>query len=198
MTSNTTASLTEATLLHALAEDLDGAFEQLVLCFQDRLYRFALRLCGNAQDAEEITQDSFVRAYRALCGYTPERIRALTLRPWLYRIALNVVRNRLRGRRLPMSRLDAPEGAPAIVAGAHQQPELVFERGEWAHMLNRSLAALPERYRTALVLRHIEGLSYPELAALLEQPVGTIKSHVHRGTRLLRAALDSHWPQEEV
>lgn len=196
MASHTTAALTEATLPHALAEDLDGAFEQLVLCFQDRLYRFALRLCGNAQDAEEVTQDSFVRAYRALCGYTPERIQALMLRPWLYRITLNVVRNRRRGRHLPMSRLDA-QGASVIAAGAHHQPERVVERSEWERMLNLSLAALPERYRTALVLRHIEGLSYPELAALLEQPIGTIKSHVHRGARLLRAALDGHWPQEE-
>ena len=69
-----------------LAADLDAAFESLVRTFQDRLFSFALRLCGNREDAEEVAQDSFVRAYRALKTYPEERIRALSLQAWLYRI----------------------------------------------------------------------------------------------------------------
>ncbi len=76
----------------ALAADVDGSFEQLVLTFQDRLYAFALRLTGSPQDAEEVTQDAFVRAYRALVSYPDSRIRSLALRPWLHQIVLNIFR----------------------------------------------------------------------------------------------------------
>ncbi|MEO7001629.1 MAG: RNA polymerase sigma factor, partial [Ktedonobacterales bacterium] len=99
--------LDEAELLRRLARNVDGAFEPLLLIYQDRLYALALRLSGNAQDAEEIAQDTFVRAYRALGTYTPERIQALRLRPWLYQIALNRWRNQHRKHRLPTRSLDA-------------------------------------------------------------------------------------------
>ena len=99
----------------ALAEDLDGQFELLVRTYQDRLYSFALRLSRSREDAEEIAQDAFVRAYRALKTYAPERIAALSLRAWLYQIALNVTRNRFRRRRPVHVSLEGPagEGAPA-------------------------------------------------------------------------------------
>ncbi|HET6318956.1 MAG TPA: sigma factor, partial [Chloroflexota bacterium] len=79
-----------------LADDLDGHFEQLVRTFQDRLFGFALRLTNSRQDAEESVQDAFVRAYRALEGYPREQRQTLHLKAWLYRITLNVVRNRVR------------------------------------------------------------------------------------------------------
>src|SRR5437660_5426440 len=86
-------------LTNDLAADLDAAFESLVRTFQDRLFSFARRLSRNREDAEEVTQDTFVRAYRALKTYPGDRIRALALQAWLYRITLNVARNRLRGKR---------------------------------------------------------------------------------------------------
>ncbi|MER3459109.1 MAG: RNA polymerase sigma factor, partial [Chloroflexota bacterium] len=82
-----------------LATGVDSHFERLVLAYQDRLYAFALRLSANPQDAEEIVQDAFVRAYHALKRYEAERIRTMALKPWLYQIALNVFRNRARTRR---------------------------------------------------------------------------------------------------
>ena len=87
----------------ALAADLEGSFEQVVVAYQNRLYGFALRLTGSPQDAEEITQDAFVRAYRALATYPAMRIRTLALRPWLHQILLNVFRNRVRYRYLQLS-----------------------------------------------------------------------------------------------
>src|SRR5450756_2931684 len=86
----------EAALEAALAEDLEGCFERLVREYQDRLYSLAHRLAGNPEDAEEIAQDAFVRAYRAMKTYPAERIRALSLKAWLYQITLNVARNRRR------------------------------------------------------------------------------------------------------
>jgi RNA polymerase sigma-70 factor (ECF subfamily) len=175
----------------ALAADLDSCFERLVLMFQNRLYGFALRLTHSPQDAEEIAQDAFVRAYHALTGYAPERILTLALRPWLYQITLNVFRNRVRSRQLAVVPLDEiGEGGDHEFADDDERPDAALERAEREHELSALVAALPDRYRAAVVLRHIEGLGYGDLAEVLSQPVGTIKANVHRGTRLLRAALE--------
>jgi RNA polymerase sigma-70 factor (ECF subfamily) len=180
----------ESGLTAALAADLAGSFERVVLAFQDRLYAFALRYCASARDAEEVTQDALVRAYRALASYPTERRRALALRPWLYRITLNVARNRLRGRRLRLVSLDALDAdrADAPVDGAPRAPERL-ESAERRRTLARLVAALPERYRAAVILRHVEGIGYVEIGAVLGQPVGTVKANVHRALALLRQAL---------
>jgi RNA polymerase sigma-70 factor, ECF subfamily len=180
-------------LAAALAADLDSNFERLVRSFQDRLFAFALGWSGCAQDAEEITQDAFVRAYRALGRYPRARREALALRPWLYRITLNVAHNRARGQRLATERL--AEDEHDVPDPSAEQPEASLVRGERRRDLRALVVALPERYRAAVVLRHVQGLSYQEAAAVLKQPVGTTKSDVHRGLRLLRAALDQ---QEEL
>jgi RNA polymerase sigma-70 factor (ECF subfamily) len=176
-------------LSEALARDLDGHFEQLVVAFQDRLYGFALRLLGSTRDAEESTQDAFVRAYRALQGYSAERRRALHLRAWLFQITLNVVRNRVRRQALPAVPMtdELADVLPSNVQA--EQPEQASLRRERLLELSREIAALPERYAAAVVLRHVQGLSYEETASILNQPVGTTKSDVHRGLRLLRDSL---------
>jgi RNA polymerase sigma-70 factor, ECF subfamily len=173
-----------------LAADLAGSFERLVLAYQHRLYAFALRLIGSPQDAEEAAQDAFLRAYRALCSYPPERVAALAVRPWLYQITLNVVRNRQRGKRLAVTTLDGPDGRerPLASDGA-DGPEASLLRAERQAELVRQLATLPLGYRAAVVLRHVEGLSYEEIGQALGIPVGTAKANVHRGARRLRAAL---------
>jgi RNA polymerase sigma factor (sigma-70 family) len=165
-----------------LAADLDGAFEAFVLAHQDAVYGTALRLTsGGAADAEDVAQETFVRAYRALSSYEPGRIRELSARPWLARIALNVVRNRARqrGRRPQTVPLD---GARAVVADPASGPEA---RAEQAAETAR-VASLPERYRTPLVLRHLYGLSYEEVAGVLDRPVGTVKAQVSRAIQQLK------------
>jgi RNA polymerase sigma-70 factor (ECF subfamily) len=176
----------------ALASDLDAAFERLVLAYQDRLYSFALRMTGNRQDAEEVTQDALVRAYRALERYEPERIRSLALRPWLYRITVNLSRNRARGRRRPAVSLDELGASSDFEPGSTRDsgPE-VFARGEQHAQIGAALAGLPRRYRAAVILRHVEGLTYREIAAALGQPAGTVKANVHRGVILLRQTLST-------
>ena len=182
---------TEEELPALLAVDLPGHFESVVVLFQDRLFAFALRLTGSRQDAEEIAQDTFVRAYRAIQGFEPERIRALLLRPWLYQITLNVTRNRARGKRLQLVALDDGNGVPTATIADEEQlgPEAKALRSEQARELADLVAALPWRYRAPVVLRHVEGLGYGEAALALGQPVGTVKANVHRGVRLLRDAL---------
>lgn len=178
-------------LAAALAVDLDGAFERLVTTYQHRLYGFALRLARSPRDAEEIAQDAFVRAYRALATYPADRVRALRPQAWLYQITLNVFRNRTRASRLREVSLDGDAGAPARHAESErgERPEVAVEAAERQRELADRLYALPEHFRVAVVLRHVEGLSYREIAELLDQPAGTVKAHVHRGTLLLREAL---------
>ncbi|CAA9546571.1 MAG: hypothetical protein AVDCRST_MAG73-2473 [uncultured Thermomicrobiales bacterium] len=181
-----------AELAARLALDLDGVFEEVVVAYQSRIYGFALRLLANPADAEEIAQDAFVRAYRALQGYPVERIATLRLRPWLYQIAVNLARNRHRHRgRRPseLALVDENGRERAFPAGEGDDPMAALERAEGAAALAGTIAALPARYRAAVVLRHVEGLSYAEVAAVLDQPVGTAKANVHRGVTLLRAAL---------
>jgi len=186
-----------------LALDLDGTFERMVRTFQDRIFSFAHRLSGNREDAEEIAQDAFVRAYRALRTYPADRIRALSLQAWLYRVALNVARNRFRGKRARVVSLDArgDDGDEASRAretpdDPRERPDSRFEEKESRAGIAALVAGLPERYRAALVLRYVEGLKLEEVATILEQPIGTAKSNVHRAVNLLRGAIsDSRRPK---
>ena len=182
----------------ALARDLDGTFERLVVSHQDRLYTIALRMLGDTRDAEEAVQDALVRAYRALETYERSRIVELQLRPWLTTIVLNTCRNRVR-RRQPVSiTIDNDEGDRGVVlvrderAGPHETAERRESARRWAALV----AALPLTYRAPVVLRHVDGLSYAEMSAALGRPEGTLKAQVHRGLALLRAALERDAPQE--
>jgi len=181
----------EHRLCEEMAADLDGSFERLVVAYQDRLYAFALRLTGSPPDAEEVAQDAFVRAHRALRGYPSGRVQALALKAWLYQITLNVTRNRLRKKRPATVSLDQ-DGDDALLDLPDDEssgPEALFERAEERNALARLVAALPERYRVAVVMRHVMGLSYAEVAEILKQPAGTAKARVHRGIQLLQAGL---------
>jgi RNA polymerase sigma-70 factor (ECF subfamily) len=167
-------------------EATERMFERMVHEHQHRVFALGLALTGNRHDAEEVAQDTFLRAYRALVTYPPGRIRELKQKPWLHRIALNVVRNRVRGVRPRLVELNGsePDHAPGPEAG-------VLLRAEMDALAER-VASLPARYRDAVVLRHVQELSYEEAAEALGQPVGTVKSNVHRGLQLLRGDNDDH------
>lgn len=186
-------------LIADLARDLDGAFEPLVLAHQDRLYTLALRVLGDPRDAEEAVQDGLVRAYRALSTYDPTRIRALRLRGWLTTIVLN--RCRSIASRRPAGAGRAPGSAlplePAVVGGREptaptdRSPAALADRRAERELWAQRLAALPLAYRTAIVVRHVDGLSYPEAALALDRPEGTVKAQVHRGLAMLRTMLEA-------
>ena len=128
----------EQSLSAHLAVDVDAHFEAFVRTYQDRMYAFALRLTGSRQDAEDSTQDAFVRAYRALQGYPPEQRRALHLRAWLYRIVLNVVRNRVRRHTLTLVPLDSPI-ENMLPDSVGDQPESVAVRTEVRNWLSAAV-----------------------------------------------------------
>jgi RNA polymerase sigma-70 factor, ECF subfamily len=182
----------DSTLLAALANDLDPAFEALVHARQDRLYSIALRMLGDPTEAEDAAQDAFIRAYRALATWEATRIRELRLDAWLATIVANVTRTRIRRRATSRSResltfideLDHPMAASGETP--HERLAGTEARRAWA----TRLLALPERYRAPVVLRHVDGLAYDDIAIALDRPEGTVKAQVHRGLALLRAMVD--------
>lgn len=185
----------DSQLVEAVARDLDGTFEALVFEHQDRLYSIALRMLGNTHDAEEAAQDALVRAYRALAGYPAERIRELRLRPWLATIVLNLCRTRMTRRAAagrPALSLDAAEpGTLEPVAEEQSGPAATVARRAAGRAWADLLLTLPPAYRSAVVLRHVDGLSYPEVATALDRPEGTVKAQVHRGLAMLRTAFEA-------
>lgn len=168
-----------ADIRQELAADLDGAFPELVRGRQDGIYSGVLRLTRHHADAADITQETFIRAYRALAGYDRARIESMSLDGWLWTIALNLCRNRGRSR-VPIP-ADLPEGAdrgPGPEEAAMRHDEDTVWRGR--------LQALTSTHRTAVVLRHVVGLSYEEIGEATGRPVGTVKADVHRGLARLR------------
>jgi RNA polymerase sigma-70 factor (ECF subfamily) len=165
-------------------EGVERLFERMVREHQHRIYAVGFALTGNPHDAEEVAQDTFLRAYRALATYPPDRVRELKQKPWLHRIAVNVVRNRARGAKPRTAELNGSE------SDSRPGPESrALQRAEMDELACR-LARLPPRFREAVVLRHVHEMSYEEVAEALDQPVGTVKSNVHRGLKLLRGEHD--------
>jgi RNA polymerase sigma factor (sigma-70 family) len=185
----TNPTINSERLPKALAADLDSAFPSLVASFQDAVFSGALRMTGSRADAEDISQDTFARAYRALSGYQAERIRNIDLRAWVWTIAVNLCRNRARTRsRHPEILLAEPLASGDASPGPEQQALNSVEGEQLASHLLR----LPWPMRAAVVLRHIVDLGYPEIAAALGRPEGTVKADVHRGLERLRTSLEVH------
>ena len=171
-----------------LARDLDRGFAEVVRVHRDLLYSVARSFTRTPADAEDLAADALLRAYRALCGYSAERIEALALRPWLLTILRNTARNRARDaarRPAPPPRLEPVGDDPTHEPGPAEQAE----RGELQRALGAALAELPEVQRIAVVLRHVQGLPTSEVAQVLNCKDGTAKSHVSRGLARLRDVL---------
>ena len=181
----------DAALLALLATNLDRHFGELVLAYQQRLYAFILRQTGSVQDAEDIVQEALMQAYFALGRYTPQQVCSVALRPWLYKITLNVFYSRLRKTRLRYVPLDLTDNSIHLELedDSTRQPETVLETRESLHELEILLNRLPEHYRTPINLYYFEGLSYREIAHLLNISINTVKSYLHRGIGYLRKAM---------
>lgn len=169
-----------------LADDLDAAFPEFLAHHQDLAYGVAMRMTRHPADAEDLAQEAFIRAYRALVGYEPQRRRELHPRGWLVAIVANLGRNRARRGRTAETGLD---GIASLTPDGRPGPEGIVAERETVRDWRARLDALPPRYGHAVVLRHVSGLSYAELAEALGRPVNTVKSDVHRGLRMLREGL---------
>jgi RNA polymerase sigma-70 factor (ECF subfamily) len=176
------------------AEQVDAYYEQMVAKYWQQLSSFIQRRTSNLQDTEDILQEAFVNAYYALERYPLQQVRTLQVRPWLYKITWNVYRNYMSRTRPPLAvSLDAPENDLLLELDDEweERPDVVFERGERRRELEVLVDSLPEQYREAINLYYFDELSQQEIADLLNRPLGTIKTHVYRGLRMLRKAMQS-------
>lgn len=181
----------DAMLAVALARDLDRSFEHLVIAYRARIVTFVARMLHDDARAEDVAQDVFVRAYRALQTYPAERRASLRLRSWLYAIAHNLTRNAFRDAPPPSDSLEYDDGTPrAGLVDAQPGPENLLVRAEAWESIGDAIARLSQALRPAFVMRYVDDLSYEEIAESLDQPIGTVKASAHRGLLAVRAHLE--------
>lgn len=166
------------------------AFDLLVSKYQVRVAKLVGRLVSDRSEAQDVTQEAFIKAYRALPNFRGDS----AFYTWLYRIAVNSAKNHLvaRSRRPPTDDVDITDGdveAAGVVMADMATPESYAVRDQIQSALGRALAELPEDLRTALTLCEMEGLSYDEIARVLDCPIGTVRSRIFRARRALDAKL---------
>ena len=154
----------------------------------DRVYRLSYRLTGNRHDAQDLTQEVFVRVFRSLSTYTPG-----TFEGWLHRITTNLFLDQ--ARRKQRIRFDALSDERADrLTSASPSPDVAYADQTFDDDIERALATLPPDFRAAVVLCDVEGLSYEEIAEIMDAKLGTVRSRIHRGRTMLRKALAHREP----
>ena len=164
-----------------------GSWDNIVRTYADSVYRLAYRLSGNAQDAEDLTQETFIRVFRSLDRYRPG-----TFEGWLHRITTNLFLDQVRHR--SVVRMEALPEDTERVASNSAGPAALMDDKLLHPDLQQALDALSPDSRVAVVLCDIEGLSYEEIADLLGVKIGTVRSRIHRGRAQLRAQLGNVRP----
>ncbi len=163
-------------------------WDEIVARHSDRVFRLAYRLTGNRPDAEDLTQEVFVRVFRSLSTYTPG-----TFEGWLHRITTNLFLDQ--ARRKQRIRFDplSDERADRLTSGS-PAPEMAYADRTFDDDIEQALATLPPDFRVAVVLCDVEGLTYEEIADILGAKLGTVRSRIHRGRTMLRTALAHRAP----
>ena len=167
------------------------AFGLLVSKYQRKLIRLLSRMIRDPAEVEDIAQEAFIKAYRALPGFRGDS----AFYTWLYRIGINTAKNFLaaQGRRAPTSTEFDSEEAESFEDGEqlrdNNTPERILMSQEIGNTVNAAMAELPEDLRTAIVLREIEGLSYEEIAQIMDCPIGTVRSRIFRAREAIAAKL---------
>jgi RNA polymerase sigma factor (sigma-70 family) len=163
-------------------------WDEVVEQHSDRVFRLAYRLTGNRHDAEDLTQEVFVRVFRSLDSYTPG-----TFEGWLHRITTNLFLDG--ARRKQRIRFDAlSDERAARLGSASPAPDAAYADQTFDDDIESALATLPPDFRAAVVLCDVEGLTYEEIAEIMDAKLGTVRSRIHRGRAMLRRALAHRAP----
>ena len=181
------ASTDEELVARSQGGDLES-FNQLVVLWERPIYALEYRTIGREEDARDVCQETFLRAFRALKGFKGQA----KFSSWLYRITLNLCRDWIRReRRQPVAQ--APEGVDLIELASEQTPtesiEDLVARQELSQAVARAMAELPEEQRTAIILKEYHGLTFQEIADMLDCPLSTVKTRLYQGLTVLRRQL---------
>ena len=182
------ASSDEELVTRSMGGDLDS-FNQLVLRWERPIYALAYRVIGREEDARDVAQETFLRAFRALSGFKGQA----KFSSWLYRITLNLCRDWIRKeRRTPVSQ--APEGIDIIELAGEGTPaesiEQLVGRKQLGRAVSKAMAMLPEEQRTAIILKEYHGLTFQEIADMLDCPLSTVKTRLYQGLSVVRKQLE--------
>lgn len=176
----------EYLIVQRVLEGDTNAFEELVLEYEKKVYSVALRMLNNSEDAADMTQEAFIKAYNSLSGFRGDSKFSVWLTRIVSNLCLDFMRSRNRRPTVSLSMEDEDgEDVQLDIADSSQSPEELLERSLTRESVRRGLQSLPEDYREILLLREIQGLSYDEIAAALDIEVGTVKSRIFRGRKKL-------------
>ena len=175
-------------LINECREGNTAAFGELVSRYQDRLFNTVLRLVNNAEDARDVVQDSFLHAYQALHTFKGDSL----FFTWLYRIAINTAIS-MKRKQKPALRIQAGTSDSNLIeptdSAESSRPGHAIEMAEEERMVHVALSKLSAEHRAVLVMKDMEGMKYEEMAEILEVPIGTIRSRLHRARLELREIL---------
>jgi RNA polymerase sigma-70 factor (ECF subfamily) len=190
------ASSDEELVSRSVGGDLDS-FNQLVLRWERPIYALAYRVIGREEDARDVAQETFLRAFRALKGFKGQA----KFSSWLYRITLNLCRDWIRReRRAPVAQM--PEGIDIVELAGEETPSESLEdlvgRRQLGRAVSKAMATLPEEQRTAIILKEYHGLTFQEIADLLDCPLSTVKTRLYQGLSVVRKQLQAAGVNGEV
>lgn len=191
--------MTDEELVKRAGRGDQRAFDLLVRKYQHRLFALISRYVRDQDEVQDIAQEAFIKAWRALPRFRGDS----QFYTWLYRIAVNTAKNYLvsQGRRPPGSDIDAMDAEQfASANGLHESgtPESVLMSQELAQVIRQAIAALPDELRTAVTLREFDGLSYEDIAQIMECPVGTVRSRIFRAREAIEQAMRPAMDQQSV
>jgi RNA polymerase sigma-70 factor, ECF subfamily len=189
LTMNSEPAHPDTDLVHRIQHGDMAAFEALFFKYQGQIYRTGLAITRDPGAAEEVLQDCFYKTYLNIMNITGDG----SLSPWLHRVAVNLSCNAIKKRRVRLEPIDdVAEGH--FAADPHQSPEAEAERAELQGTMRDAINALPLKHRLVITLHYLQDFSLPEIAYILDLPVGTVKSRLHHARKSLRLSLESQQP----
>lgn len=180
-------------LMQSKAGDL-ASFERLIEKHQQVAYNIAYRMVGNEEDAKDMTQEAFIKVFKSIKSFREDS----SFSTWLYRIVMNTCKDELRKRKINVVSIDRPletgeSSAQFDIPDLTYSPEVAFEKKQLHELLQEALVSIPEQNRTVVVMRDVQGFSYEDIAAVMNIPVGTVKSRINRGRHMLRERITQHY-----
>jgi RNA polymerase sigma-70 factor (ECF subfamily) len=178
-------------LIEQCLKGQQSSFSELIDKYKNLVFNLAYRMTNNLDDAEDISQEVFIRVYKSLYNFNPN----YKFSTWLYQVTLNFCRDRFKKGKIPSVSLDAPlnkddqKNFSSLIPNNENNPEEIFIEVEQSNFINALISSLPPKYREVIVLRHLRDLSYDEMSKILNISLGSIKTRLFRARELLKNKL---------